>query len=210
MILNPRKLHDDMFAHAQRLVMSSLILSKAFKLAPPDKPFKLASGKLSTTFVDVKLAAHDPMYLKMICDALGLLEVELRAFATLPRINAYAGVALGGCALAAGMAISDGETKMLYVRKEPKDHGTGKLVEGPFEPGDRVIVIEDVVTTGQSSLRAVQNLQEAGLKVEAVLAVVDREDGGAETFREARIPFAAICTLDELKVAADKYCDATP
>jgi orotate phosphoribosyltransferase len=73
------------------------------------------------------------------------------------------------------------------VRKEAKAHGTGKLIEGPFRPGDRVAVIEDVITTGGSALRAVDAVLAAGGTVRGVLALVDREEGGREALK-TRVP----------------------
>ena len=84
----------------------------------------------------------------------------------------------------------------LYVRKEAKDHGTKKLVEGDksISPGTRVALLEDVVTTGGSSLKAVEKLRAAGATVVGIVALVDRLEGGAEAIRAAGIPLVAICT----------------
>src|SRR5678815_3808105 len=85
------------------------------------------------------------------------------------------------------------------VRKEAKAHGTGKLVEGTFEPGDRVAVIEDVITTGGSALKAIAALRAAGGTVAGVLALVDREEGGRETIeREAGVPVVALARASEI------------
>ncbi|MEZ4311114.1 MAG: phosphoribosyltransferase family protein [Polyangiaceae bacterium] len=84
----------------------------------------------------------------------------------------------------------------LYVRKEAKDHGTRKLVEGDksLSPGTRVALLEDVITTGGSSLKAVEKLRAAGATVVGIVALVDRLEGGADTIREAGLPLVSICT----------------
>lgn len=84
------------------------------------------------------------------------------------------------------------------VRKEAKTHGTGKLIEGPFEATDRVVVVEDVITTGGSALKAVEAIRAAGAKVLGVLAVVDREEGGREAIEAAGIQAASIARVSEI------------
>jgi orotate phosphoribosyltransferase len=84
------------------------------------------------------------------------------------------------------------------VRKEAKGHGTGKLVEGPFVPGDRVVIVEDVITTGGSALRAVEAVRGAGGTVTGVLALVDREEGGREAIEGAGLPVYALTRAEEV------------
>lgn len=84
------------------------------------------------------------------------------------------------------------------VRKEAKTHGTGNLVEGPLEPGDRVAVIEDVVTTGMSALRAAAGVRAAGATVAGVLALVDREEGGREAIEAAGLPLISLTRASEI------------
>jgi orotate phosphoribosyltransferase len=84
------------------------------------------------------------------------------------------------------------------VRKEPKQHGTGKLIEGPFTPGDRVVVIEDVITTGGSALKAAESIRAAGGNVLGVLALVDREEGGREAIAAAGMETIALVRASEL------------
>ena len=84
------------------------------------------------------------------------------------------------------------------VRKEAKTHGTGKRIEGPFREGDRVAVIEDVITTGGSALRAIDAVREAGGTVAGVLAVVDREEGGRETLEMTGVPVIALARASEI------------
>jgi orotate phosphoribosyltransferase len=84
------------------------------------------------------------------------------------------------------------------VRKEAKAHGTGRLIEGPFHAGDRVAVIEDVITTGGSALRAVEAVRAAGGTVAGVLALVDREEGGRDALVSAGLPVVALARASDI------------
>lgn len=175
--------------------------------APDGKPFILKSGKPSMTYVDVRLSALNPRGLIVLAD-----EIFWRLQSLATGATHVAGVALGGCPLATGVSLASlflnkekgvqPEThptyEALYVRPEAKDHGTGKLIEGAFKPGDKVVLLEDVVTSGGSSLKAVEALKGAGLDVKAVVAVLDREEGGGEKVRKEGIIFESLCTLKEL------------
>ena len=88
-------------------------------------------------------------------------------------------------AIAHASALAGSPVRAFTVRKEAKTHGTGKLIEGPFQAGDRVVVIEDVITTGGSALKAIEAIAAAGGVVVGVLAVVDREEGGREAIEAA-------------------------
>ena len=83
------------------------------------------------------------------------------------------------------------------VRKEPKGHGTNQYVEGPVKPGDRVAIVEDVVTTGGSSFQAIERVEAFGLKVAQVVAVIDRREGGAEAFAARGYPFASLLRIED-------------
>ena len=110
------------------------------------------------------------------------------------------GVELGGCPLASAVSLVSFQRgrplPALYVRKERKDHGTAKMVEGDKSlfPGIRVALLEDVITTGGSSLRAVEALKRAGATVVGIAALVDRLEGGAETIRGAGLPLVCLAT----------------
>lgn len=154
----------------------------------------LASGKESDFFIDCKqtllTAEGHALAGELFFDALSLL----------PPCEAVAGVELGGCPLASAVSlVSFLRGKPLdafYVRKEAKDHGTKKLVEGDksLRPNLPVALLEDVITTGGSSLRAVEKLRAAGAEVVGIVALVDRLEGGAETIRDAGLPVVAIAT----------------
>lgn len=182
------------------------VLRRGYKLAPESKPFKLASGKESNHFMDVKKVAlmSDGILIlgKRLTAIIQAEERNLLGFQTF--FHHVAGVALGGCPLAtaasifSGNDVGGGKWNTLYVRKEAKDHGTAKLIEGDFKPGDRVVLVEDVATTGGSSLKAIEALRAAGLVVPLVVAVVDREEGAADAFAKAGVKFVSLVTLSEV------------
>lgn len=159
----------------------------------------LSSGRESDFFIDVKqtvLSAegHD-------CTGHVLFDElrEHRQHSARP-LAAVAGVELGGCPLASAVALVSWQAAKpldaVYVRKAQKDHGTQRLVEGDsqLKPGSRVALLEDVVTTGGSTLRAVETLHAAGYELEMVLALVDRLEGGGEAIEAAGLHFRPIFT----------------
>ena len=154
----------------------------------------LASGRESDFFIDCKQTAltAEGHFL------LGALMYD--ALDGLPRCDAVAGVELGGCPLASAVSLTSfvrgRPLPALYVRKEAKDHGSKRLIEGDraLVPGMAVVMLEDVITTGGSTLKAVDKITAAGARVVGVVAIVDRLEGGAEAIREAGLPVVAICT----------------
>jgi orotate phosphoribosyltransferase len=135
--------------------------------------FVLRSGKRSTVYLDKYRFETDPALLGPIGAALA----ELAAQDAPP--DRLAGPELGAVPLAAAAALASG-IPFLIVRKAAKDYATEGLIEGVFEPGERVLAIEDVVTTGGALIAAVEVLRAAGLTVERALCVLDREEGGGE------------------------------
>lgn len=117
-------------------------------------------------------------------------------------ITAIGGLTLGADPLSYAISYASAETehplRAFTVRKEAKSHGTGKLIEGPFREGDRVVVIEDVITTGSSALRAVDAVRAAGGIVSGVLALVDREEGGREAILATGIPVVALASASDI------------
>ena len=103
-----------------------------------------------------------------------------------------------GAVLLGGAVSMETNLPLLLVRKEPKAYGTGKQLEGRFSPGERVTVIEDVVTTGGDSLRSIQALRDAGLDVIQLVVVLDRGEGGEDNIREARIPYSPLFRVQDL------------
>ncbi len=155
--------------------------------------FTLSSGKTSEHYVNCK-----PVTLT----GRGL---TLTSLLMLPHIDTQvvAGLTLGADPLVSGVAVVSALDKTLInaliVRKEPKGHGTGAWIEGPeFDKGTKVTVLEDVVTTGGSAIKAAEKLRDAGYVVERVVAIVDRQEGGSEAMKEVGLELISIFTLDEM------------
>ena len=140
--------------------------------------FVLRSGRRSSVYLDKYRFETDPALLGPIGAALAEL-----ATASDPRPHRLAGPELGAVPLAAAAALASG-IPFLIVRKAAKDYATEGLIEGVFEQGERVLVIEDVVTTGGALIAAIEALRAAGLSVERALCVLDREEGGEEGLAE--------------------------
>ena len=159
--------------------------------------FTLASGRRSTLYVDARLTTMSPDGLALIGPT-ALAAIERAAW----RPDAVGGLTLGAdpvsYAIAYASALAGRPLRAFTVRKEAKQHGTGRLIEGPYREGDRVVVIEDVITTGGSALRAVEALRAAGGTVVGVLAVVDREEGGREAIEAAGLPVVALARAADI------------
>ena len=114
--------------------------------------------------------------------------------------TAVGGMTMGADPIACAALAGGADVKAFFVRKEVKQHGLARRIEGPLlEPGDRCMLVEDVVTTGGSTLRALEALREEGHQVCGVLAICDRLSGGAQAIRAASgAPFAALSTIDEV------------
>ncbi len=154
----------------------------------------LASGKESDFFIDCKQTI-------LTAEGHALVgELMFDALAQLPRCEAVGGVELGGCPLASAVSLVSYQRgrplPALYVRKNQKDHGTAKLVEGDksIRPNMPVALLEDVITTGGSSLRAVKALQQVGVRVVGIVALVDRLEGGRETIEAEHLPLVSLAT----------------
>ncbi len=153
--------------------------------------FTLASGRQSSVYIDARLTTMSPDGLATI----GPLALQHLADAGLTP-DAVGGLTLGAdpvsYAIAYASALAGAPIRAFTVRKEAKAHGTGRLIEGPFRSGDKVVVIEDVITTGGSALRAIDAVRQAGATVVGVLTVVDREEGGREAIM-AEVSVPIIC-----------------
>ena len=153
--------------------------------------FVLRSGIRSNRYFDKFLFETDPTLLRRIGQALdGLLPKETQRLAS-PELGA---VLLGGAvSLASGLPL-------LLIRKEPKSYGTSKQIEGRFTPGERVTLVEDVVTKGGEALRSAKVLQEAGLDVIHIVVVLDRGEGGEEIIREAGFQYSPLFRIADLEL----------
>ena len=161
--------------------------------------FTLASGRTSDHYVNCKPVSLSGEGLALL-GALMLEQVEDAAVAV-------AGLTLGADPLVSAVAMRaalDGRNlDALIVRKEAKGHGTGAWLEGPLpEPGSRITVLEDVVTTGGSSLKAVNQLREAGYQVDRVVTIVDRQEGGLDAMTAAGLELRSLFLLDEIAASS--------
>ena len=154
----------------------------------------LASGRESDFFIDCKQTI-------LTAEGHALVgELMFDALDGLPLCEAVAGVELGGCPLASAVSlvswVRGRPLDALYVRKEVKDHGSKRLVEGDraLRADLPVVILEDVITTGGSTLKAVEKLRTVGARVVGVVALVDRLEGGAEAIRAAGLPLLSICS----------------
>lgn len=159
--------------------------------------FTLASGKKSSYYLDCRKVTLDSQGANLI--AHGMLELLGDA---LP--NAVGGMAIGADPITAAIITVAGAQgrplRGFIVRKETKQHGTGKDVEGPVNPGDSCVIVEDVVTTGGSSLAAMEKVEAFGMKVVGVLAIIDRLEGGAEAFAAKGYRLQTLLTIRDFGI----------
>lgn len=181
-----------------------IMFARSFKY-DPDKGFTLSSGAKSDVYIDAKQTV-------MSADAMELVGFTFFQELKLKPIDAVGGLTLGADPIAYATAlISTMRGKYLdafVIRKEPKGHGTNRWVEGRVREEAWVCILEDVVTTGESTLKAIERAREAGMKVGMVLALVDREEGGADRIeKEGNVKFYSIFTKTdflELKKKQDQ------
>jgi orotate phosphoribosyltransferase len=170
-----------------------LVETKALKRGT----FRLASGREASFYLDAKQVVLDAHGAMLVGRA--ILE-RLRSLGPLPA--AVGGMSIGADPITSAVITMAGveglPLKGFMVRKEPKDHGTKKYVEGPVEPGQRVVIVEDVTTTGGSSLLAIDRVQEFGLVVERVVTVIDRLAGAKDAFAARGIPLESLVTIRDL------------
>lgn len=160
--------------------------------------FTLVSGKKSSFYIDMKATTLSPQ---------GAWLIGHLAFEALEKLDfeGVGGLTLGADPIATAVSLIAYEKGHLWpafiVRKEPKNHGTSQYVEGTenLKPGARVVVLEDVVTTGGSGVKAVERLRASGFNPIAILTVVDREEGGEKIFRDMGLPLITLVTLSQLR-----------
>lgn len=178
---------------ADKAKLLQLITRDAFKTGE----FTLASGAKSNYYIDGRLLTLSSDGAHTLARViLGMIEGEA--------VDAVGGMTLGADPIiGAVLTVADASGRRLkgfICRKERKGHGTGRLVEGNLAAGDRVLMVEDVVTSGGSTLRAIDAVEELGGRVVRVIAMVDRVGGGAEAFAARNIPFTPIFTVRDLGV----------
>lgn len=185
---------------ATRDQLKKLLIEKSVRTGE----FTLASGQTSDLYIDCRVTAMDPTGATLI-GKLGWETVKAELAARGIEANAIGGMTLGAdpISLAVGMA-SVSEEKPLQVftvRKEPKGHGKGKQIEGNFSSGDTIVIVDDVITTGGSTIKAMDVIEAAGGKVAFALVLVDREEGGKAAIEARGVPvvslFSRTTLLDE-------------
>ena len=159
--------------------------------------FTLASGKTSDLYVDARVTSMSAEGLSLIGPA-GLHAIRTAGW----EVEAVGGMTLGADPIAYAISYTSSLQPPLIqafsVRKDTKTHGTGRLIEGPFNKGDRVVVVEDVITTGASALRAIDAVTSAGGKIRGVLALVDREDGGRRAIEDKGYEVISLVRISEV------------
>ena len=152
--------------------------------------FTLASGKKSKYYIDIKKASTDPKTLKLIAKQAALKIKRMD-------VGVVAGVELGGVPLATAASMET-ELPLLIVRKAVKDYGTKSRFVGEFKPEDKLVILEDVTTSGGSVIDAVRIVREAGAEVKYVICVVDREEGAKESLAKEDVELIPLITASDL------------
>lgn len=165
--------------------------------------FTLASGAKSDLYIDCRVTALDPVGARLI-GRLGWSAVRERIQAEGLEIDAIGGMTMGAdpislaVGMISGMENPDEMLQVFNIRKEPKGHGRGKQIEGNFKSGDQVVVVDDVITTGGSTLQAIDVIEREGGTVKFALVLVDREEGGRAAIEARGIPVVALYTRSSL------------
>jgi orotate phosphoribosyltransferase len=176
-----------------REALKQLVRDKALRFGQ----FTLASGRTASYYLDCRQITLDAQGARLVGE--GMLELLGK---DLP--NLVGGMAIGADPITASILALAGVRGLalrgVMVRKEPKQHGTGKLVEGPYREGESIVIVEDVVTTGGSSLLAIERCEAVGLRVERVLAIIDRLEGGREAFAARGYDLTTLLTVRDFGI----------
>ncbi len=178
-----------------RRQLLELLKEKSFRYSP-EKPFTLVSGRVSPYYVDCRPTTHNAQGLALIGEICFGLIRDLQ-------VDAIGGLTMGADPIAHAVALTSylkgRPVNAFSVRQKPKTHGTGGLLVGDVRPGNRVVIVEDVVTTGGSTLKAVAAARDFGLEVVKVLILVDRQEGGKEVVKEKVPDVEAVFTISDLR-----------
>ena len=178
-----------------RELLKSLVREKSLKFGD----FTLASGKKATYYLDCRQITLDSVGAKLIGEGI----LELLRQGTMPQ--AVGGMSIGADPITAAVitvaAFQNVPLKGFMVRKQSKGHGTNQFVEGPIAAGDCVVIVEDVVTTGGSSFDAIEKVEALGVTVDAVIAIIDRLEGGRELFESKGYAFQSLFTVRDFGIS---------
>ncbi|MGB3206419.1 MAG: orotate phosphoribosyltransferase [Crinalium sp.] len=172
------------------------LLDLLCQLAYKEGDFVLSSGQRSSYYINGKEVTLHPQ---------GALAIGRLLLSLLPEdTQAVAGLTLGADPIVSAVSVvsayENRPIPALIIRKEAKGHGTRAYIEGPTLPeGAKVVVLEDVVTTGKSAMKAVERLRDAGYEVDRVISLVDRQQGGAEFYQSVGLEFQAVFTIEDLQ-----------
>ncbi|AFZ15217.1 orotate phosphoribosyltransferase [Crinalium epipsammum PCC 9333] len=172
------------------------LLDLLCQLAYKEGDFVLSSGQRSSYYINGKEVTLHPQ---------GALAIGRLLLSLLPEdTQAVAGLTLGADPIVSAVSVvsayQNRPIPALIIRKEAKGHGTRAYIEGPTLPeGAKVVVLEDVVTTGKSAMKAVERLRDAGYEVDRVISLVDRQQGGAEFYQSVGLEFQAVFTIEDLQ-----------
>lgn len=159
--------------------------------------FILASGKSSSYYVDARLTTMSPEGM-MLIGPLALAAIRDKGWYP----DSIGGLTLGADPVAFSISYSSATQarplRAFTVRKQAKTHGTANLIEGPFQSTDKVVIVEDVITTGQSALQAIDAVTKAGATILGVLAVVNREEGGTEVIQNLGFDTISLTSIHDL------------
>jgi orotate phosphoribosyltransferase len=179
-----------------RELLHRLIREKALRFGD----FTLASGKKASFYLDCRQITLASQGARLVGE--GMLDLLASDMPDL-----VGGMAIGADPITAAILTLAGLRELplrgVMVRKEAKQHGTGKLVEGPFREGETIAIVEDVVTTGGSSLLAIERCEAVGLKVQRVLAIIDRLEGGREAFSARGYELTSLFTIRDFGISSD-------
>jgi len=177
----------------QRDKLIELFQQRALKLGD----FTLASGKKSKYYLDGKQITLHSLGLRLVSE--GLLDLLQGV-----DFDAFGGMTIGADPIVGGVLTAAAEANRslvgFLVRKEPKSHGTQQYIEGPLQPGMKVVVVDDVVTTGGSALQAVDRVEQFGAKVLQVVGIIDRMEGGAQNFAARGLPFRSLLSIRDFGI----------
>lgn len=174
--------------------LAEIIMEKSFRYST-NPPFTLASGRTSNYYFNCKPTTLDPEGMNLI----GMIVFEMLADTD---VSAAGGLTLGADPIANALSLISYQQgkpiKSFIIRKEVKEHGTRSAVEGDVLPGEKVVIIDDVITTGGSTITAIERARDAGLVIELVIALIDREEGGRENIARYVDRVEAVFTRGEI------------
>ena len=184
--------------------LGEIILERSFKYSE-DPPFTLASGRQSNFYFNCKPTTLDPEGMNLI----GSIIFDMVKDSS---ITAAGGLTLGADPIANALSVISYQKgkpiKSFIVRKDVKDHGTRSAIEGSVKSGDRVLIIDDVITTGGSTITAIEQARKAGLIVDCVITLIDREEGGRENIQQHIENIRSVLTRTEvMAIRAKKMND---